>query len=93
MSGTIFFQGNSVSLLSDAFLTLVVQDQTIQTDGEPAHISGAVSSIICIDNDKKTWIYTVPSWEQVTLTQGQHVHIEGEQRNIQRLQIGLLQMH
>jgi hypothetical protein len=74
---SIVFQGNHVSLLSDAYASLVIQDQTLEANGEPRMISGVISSVVVRDNEKNTWIFTVPTWEHTVLAPGQHVHFEG----------------
>ena len=75
---SIVFSGNHVSLLSDAYTSLVIQDQTLEANGEPHVISGIISSIVVRDKEKNTWIFTVPTWEHVVLDPGQHVHFEGK---------------
>ena len=75
---SILFQGNHVSLLSDAFKSLVIQDQTLEANGDSAVISGMISSVVVTDNEKKTWIFIVPTWEHIVLSPGQFVHFEGK---------------
>jgi hypothetical protein len=75
---SLVFQGNHVSLLSDAYERLVIQDTTIEANSEPHDISGVISSVIVMDKDKNTWIFTVPGWEHIVLPPGQHVHFEGK---------------
>ncbi len=75
---SILFQGNHVSLLSDAYKTLIIQDQSLEANGEPHIISGVITSIVVTDNNGKTWIFTVPTWEHVVLSAGQFVHFEGK---------------
>jgi len=78
----IVFQANHVSLLSDAYESIVIQDSVIEANAEPHNISGGIQSVIVTDKDKNTWVFTVPTWEYIVLAQGQHVHFEGEQQSM-----------
>jgi hypothetical protein len=75
----IIFQMNKVLFFSDTLQSLMVHDETFEANGEPHYINGGVRSVIAMDRDRNTWIFTVPTWQHVILTPSQHVHIEGEQ--------------
>lgn len=84
---SIIFQKNKVIFFSDTLLSLAVQDETLEANGEPQYISGGVHSVIAVDKDKKTWMFTVPTWQYLILTTDQYVHIEGQQRLKTRSQL------
>jgi len=71
---------NKVFFFSDTLLSLVLHDETLEANGEPRYISGGVRSVIAVDREKNTWIFTVPTWQHLILTKDQHIHIEGQQR-------------
>ena len=74
----IVFQTNKVIFFSDTLRSLVVHDETFEANGEPHYINGGVDSVIAVDGDGTTWIFTVPTWQHVILTKSQYLHIEGE---------------
>ena len=77
---SIIFQQNKLFFFSDSLLSLVVLDETLEANGESRYISGGVHSVIAVDKEKNTWIFTVPTWQYLILTKDQATHIEGQQR-------------
>ena len=75
----IVFQMNKVIFFSDTLQSLVIHDETFEANGEPHYINGGVRSVIAMDRDRNTWIFTVPTWQHVILTKSQYIHIEGQQ--------------
>lgn len=78
---SITFSANHVSLLSDEYDTLIIQDSIIAANADSHTINGLIQSVIVMDKGKNTWLFTVPSWEYAILANGQHVHFEGEQHS------------